>query len=292
MELPPDVEVEGVAHAAVALDGFAAHVASAGEGAPVVLLHGWPGHWWTWRHLIAPLVADGRRVVCPDLRGFGWSSAVAPGDVGFERFASDVVDLLDALGLERVDLVGHDWGSYCGFIACLRWPSRFRRYVAMSAPSPHVPFRLSVVPHLWRLWYQQVLAAPLVGPRTVLGLGSAGSRVGRFVGLDRLSAEEREVFCSRLRDPERVAASVGLYRHAVRHAGRLPLTRFYRRARLTVPTLAIHGALDAPTHPSLMRLSGVKADDFRLELLDGVGHFTPDEAPERVDALVREFLAA
>lgn len=292
MELPSEVHVDGVAHATVALDGFAAHVASAGEGEPVVLLHGWPGHWWTWRHLIAPLVADGRSVVAPDLRGFGWSSPARPSELGFERFATDLVDLLDALGLSRVDLVAHDWGAYCGFIACLRRPDRFRRYVAMSAPSPHLPLGPSAVPHLWRLWYQQVLAAPLAGPRAVRGLGSPSSRVGRWIGLDALSAAEREAFVSRLREPARAAASVGLYRHAVVHAARLPLTRFYRRARLTVPTLAIHGADENISHPELMRLSGVKTESYRLELLDGVGHFVPDEAPQRVEALVREFLAA
>ena len=193
--------------------------------------------------------------------------------------------------MSRVDLVGHDWGSYCGFIACLRWPERFRRYVAMSAPSPHLPLGPAVFPHLWRLWYQQVIAAPVVGPRTVRGLGSSSSRVGRWVGLDALSAAEREAFASRLREPERVAASVGLYRHAVLHAARLPMTRFYRRARLTVPTLAIHGAAENVSHRTLMERSGAKADSFRLELLPGVGHFVPDEAPERVEALVREFLA-
>ena len=217
MELPPEVHVDGVAHATVALDGFAAHVASAGEGEPVVLLHGWPGHWWTWRHLIAPLVADGRRVVCPDLRGFGWSSAGDPSSIGFERFARDLVDLLDALDLGAggprrarlgVVLRVHRVPAVARALPPLRGDER-------AEPAPAVHAR-GASRTCWRLWYQQVIAAPVVGQRTVRGSRVARRRasVGGS-GWTRCRPAEREAFASRLREPERVAASVGLYRHAV-----------------------------------------------------------------------------
>jgi pimeloyl-ACP methyl ester carboxylesterase len=82
------------------------HLAQAGEGRPIVMLHGWPQHWYLWRRVI-PLLAPHARVLCPDLRGFGWTDA--PGR-GYDRetMAQDVLALLDELGLERIDLVGHD----------------------------------------------------------------------------------------------------------------------------------------------------------------------------------------
>ena len=84
------------------------------DAPPLVLLHGWPQHWYLWRNVI-PAVADRYRVLAPDLRGFGWSDAPA-GGYRKERMASDVLGLLDALGVERAQLVGHDWGGWIGFL--------------------------------------------------------------------------------------------------------------------------------------------------------------------------------
>ena len=93
------------------------------------------------------------------------------------------------------------------------------------------------------------------------------------------------------RDPARVAASVALYRDAVLHALATRWQPEYRHARLRVTTLHIHGTKDGPTSPAFVRPMAARSDDWRLELLDGVGHFLLDEAPERVEDLVRPFLA-
>jgi pimeloyl-ACP methyl ester carboxylesterase len=94
------------------------HLTEAGEGKPIVMLHGWPQHWYVWRRVI-PLLAPHARILCPDLRGFGWTDAPSG---GYERetMAQDVLALLDELGLESVDLVGHDWG---GWVTPLSSPS-------------------------------------------------------------------------------------------------------------------------------------------------------------------------
>jgi pimeloyl-ACP methyl ester carboxylesterase len=110
------------------------HVAEAGEGDPIVMLHGWPQHWYLWRDVI-PLVAPHARVICPDLRGFGWSD-VPSSDYDRETMARDVLALLDALELERVRLVGHDWGGWIGFLLCLNEPRRISRFVALSILPP------------------------------------------------------------------------------------------------------------------------------------------------------------
>src|SRR3954462_2715481 len=108
-DLPP---CDGVSHAAVDVGGLRLHYAEAGGGEPLVLLHGWPQHWWEWRHVIAPL-AERYRVICPDIRGLGWSEGRGIGarmdDYSLRALTADLVGLLDALGLDRVRLVGHDW---------------------------------------------------------------------------------------------------------------------------------------------------------------------------------------
>ena len=117
--------VEGVSHRYVEAGDLLMHVAEAGSGPVMVMLHGWPQHWYEWRHLI-PQLAKHRRLLMPDLRGFGWSEA-PPGGYKKEEMAADVASALDALEIEEYELVGHDWGAYIGFLLALREPQRVKR---------------------------------------------------------------------------------------------------------------------------------------------------------------------
>src|SRR5437762_1306670 len=109
----PMPELPGVEHRFVDLDGLRIHIADAGEGDPLVLLHGWPQNWWSWHRLIPPL-AERYRVIALDTRGSGWSDA-PNGGYDKETMAADVVGVLDQLGLDRVRMIGHDVGGYLGF---------------------------------------------------------------------------------------------------------------------------------------------------------------------------------
>src|SRR3954465_1860041 len=119
---PPLPQLPGVEHRFESVNGVRLHYAEAGAGDPVVLLHGWPQHWWMWREFIGPL-AERFRVIAPDLRGHGWSDK--PPD-GYRKgeLPDDVPALLDPLGIDRVRWVGHDWGAYIGMLAALREPER------------------------------------------------------------------------------------------------------------------------------------------------------------------------
>ena len=94
--------VDGVEHRFVDAGGVRLHVAEAGEGRPLLLVHGWPQHWYEWRGLVAELAGE-RRLIMPDLRGFGWSD-VPPGPIDPDVFVRDLIALLDALGLEQVSV--------------------------------------------------------------------------------------------------------------------------------------------------------------------------------------------
>jgi pimeloyl-ACP methyl ester carboxylesterase len=123
-----------VEHRQVETGRLRVHIAEAGTGPPLLLLHGWPQHWYAWRKLI-PLLAGSRRLICPDLRGFGWTDAP---DGGYRTadLAADVVALLDALELDRVDVIGHGEGGRVGFELCLSQPSRVGRLVTLGAMHP------------------------------------------------------------------------------------------------------------------------------------------------------------
>jgi pimeloyl-ACP methyl ester carboxylesterase len=291
----PMPEVEGVTHRDVIANGVRLHVAEAGppDGDPLLMLHGWPQHWWEWRELIPPL-AERYRVICPDLRGFGWSQAPR-GRYGPEVFAADAIALLDQLEIDRVRLVGHDWGGWTSYLLCLHHPERVHRYLALNIIHPWLRMR----PRLmlrggWRLWYQVVVAVPGLSPAMLRrGTDSMSRRIA--AGTPDPSCWEGgvvETFTDQFREPERAWATSKLYRWALSPRGTLALARGrYRDLRLTVPTLHLHGTEDVAIPPEALDGWEPHADDMRLEFVPGCGHFIADERPDLVLERAQEFFS-
>ena len=272
--------VPGVDHEIVETSRLRMHVARAGEaGPPLVLLHGWPQHWYAWRHVI-PRFAERYSVICPDLRGLGWTEAPVRG-YDDESLASDVLALLDALELPRVFLIGHDWGLQAGVRLCLRAPERVERFVALNDVHPWSRPSPKDAVHLWRFWYIGVLAAPVVGGWLLRHQpGFVRLLIRSWSARQVWTSAELDAFAERLREPERAQASVQYYRTLLRE---LPLIAGrYRDRRLRTPTLLLFGADDGVVRPHQLRGYEGHADDMRVELIPGVGHFTAEEAPELV----------
>jgi pimeloyl-ACP methyl ester carboxylesterase len=282
LEMPT---LEGVQHRHVTVDGVSIHVAEAGSGPPLVLQHGWPQNWWAWRHVIAAL-APHHRVICPDLRGFGWSDAPSRG-YEKERLASDLLGLLDALELERVGLAGHDWGGFVGFLACLRAPERFTGYVALAITHPWMQIpRIPDPRQLARAWYQLVIASPVLG-----GALLRRERVTRTL-IERAGAgvwdeQSRELYARALSRPATVAATVALYRSFLTRE--LPELRGgrYDDVRLEVPTLLVVGDRDPVITPPALAGFEQHGDELSLEWVPGAGHWLPEELPELVVERIR-----
>lgn len=119
------------------VNGLDMFVASLGEGQAVLLLHGFPDSHRVWRHQMQPLAAAGYRVIAPDLRGYGRTDA--PADVraySLRHLRDDVIALLDALDIDKILLVGHDWGAVIAWQVCMHAPGRVERLVALSAGHP------------------------------------------------------------------------------------------------------------------------------------------------------------
>lgn len=274
--MPTIPTVPGVTHRTVPVGELAVHVAEAGQGEPLVLLHGWPQHWYCWRHVV-PLLADHYRLVMPDLRGHGWTSA-PDGGYDKEQLASDLLGLLDVLELPQVGLVGHDWGGWTGFLACLRAPERFRGFLALGIVPPFQRPSLGKALQAWRGAYQLPLSTPVLGqallrstPRVVDAVVRAGSR--RPVG-------DVSTYGEVMSEPARARATVQLYRtFLLQESWR---TGRYSDQRLTVPTRLVNGAGDLISNRALLDGWQRNADDMTVEILDGVGHFVPEEAPEVV----------
>ena len=278
----PLPELPGVEHRFLDAGGVRLHVAEAGEGEPVVLLHGWPEHWWTWRHLI-PGLAERYSVICPDLRGFGWSDAPRRG-YEKEQFAADVAELLDSLGLHDVRLVGHDWGGVAGFILCVRRPDLVGRYLALNTGHLWPRVERSGARNLHRFAYQWVLAAPGVGRVAAGQLGRLPAERGHVIAGRRgaWSPEDTRIMLDQFREPERAWATVQTYRSfLLREIGPMLRGR-YRSLRLHTPTLWLHGLSDVVIRPEMLRGYEPYADEIGVELVKGAGHFIHEERPDFV----------
>jgi len=205
--------------------------------------------------------------------------------------ADDVLAVLDELGLERVKLIGHDWGGWIGFLICLREPQRIECFLALGVPPPWTPVR-PALRHVWRLAYQLPIAAPVLGealhrradivPRTLV----AGSTVR-----DPWDETTLRAFADNLEEPDRARAAAQLYRTFLLHEMPALLRGRYSDRHLTVPTRLVNGADDFATRPGMVAGTDRQADDMKIELLEGCGHFIVDEMPDLVISRAREFLA-
>jgi pimeloyl-ACP methyl ester carboxylesterase len=278
--------VDGVEHRYATVRGVRLHYAEAGAGDPVLLQHGWPQHWWVWRHLI-PAVAERYRVIAPDLRGHGWSSK-PKGDYRKDELMRDVIALLDDLGIERVRYVGHDWGAYVGMLASLRHPDRIEKFVCLSIPHPWQKER-SIKKLVASAWYQLLLASPLVGKLAIgrFGFPRLMLKKGRVQG--SYTEPELDTYMDLLKEPDAVEASMRMYRHFLRYELAPTLSGAFKDERLTVPTRWIVGDKD-PVAATADDGYREHADDMTLEHVPNVGHFLPEEKPDLVRERVLEFL--
>ena len=265
-------DVAGVEHEFVDAGGLRTHVAIAGEGPPVLLIHGWPQHWYLWRDVI-PLVAPHARVIAPDLRGFGWSDLPRTG-YEMDGLKRDMLALLDELGWQEVTIAGHDWGGFVGFLLALDHPDRVKSFLALNVLPPWPARDRRVLRDSWRFLYMPVLACPGLGRRAGRAAAARGLRDS---GLD---PTEVEAFVSRFRG-ERGVVTERVYGSFLRRLPQVIRGR-YSAADLHVPTRLVFGTRDPVLTARAARDAAAQTDQLELELVDDAGHFVVDEKPELV----------
>jgi pimeloyl-ACP methyl ester carboxylesterase len=261
--------------------GVRLHLASAGppDAPPLLALHGWPQHWWSWRLVIEELAGE-FRLLCPDLRGHGWSGQPVDDDFRKQRLADDAIALLDALELEQVRLAGHDWGAYAAILAALTAPERFSSVLAMSIGHPWVSTKVAAR-YGYLLSYQLPLAAPFVGERVVRdgNYVRAMLRNGRRDGT-QWTAAELDAYLDVLREPAVAHASSKLYRDFLVREVPAAAAGAFRGRRLEVPARLLIGSREP---------FRAYAADFpgELDVVDGAGHFVLEEVPQAVAERIR-----
>ncbi|MEO6205017.1 MAG: alpha/beta hydrolase [Mycobacteriales bacterium] len=301
--MPPDasvVLVEGAwSHREVTANGVRFHLAECGPptGELVVLLHGFPEFWWSWRHQLQALGHAGYRVVAPDLRGYGGSDKPPRGYDAY-TLSSDVAGMIRALGADRAHLVGHDWGGLLAWTAATLHPGIVASVCAVGMPHPLRLRRalLTDPAQIRASSYIGFFQLPKVPENRLLRDDAAyvDTLMRRWAG-DGFPDAETSARCREAMQITGVAHSaLEWYRWSVRSLTRPSGVRFQRLMDRGVraPVLQVHGVRDGCLLATTAQGSAAWAHGgYRLLLLDGVGHFVQQEAPDAVTAALLEHLA-
>ncbi|TQF65720.1 alpha/beta fold hydrolase [Rhodococcus spelaei] len=251
------------------------------DGVPVVLLHGWPQDARSWDRVAPLLHARGLRTLAPDQRG------ASPGARPRWRWAyrstqvdADVVALIERAGLGPVHLVGHDWGAAVAWSVAADRPDLVRTLAAVSVPHPAAFARAMLTSNqIVKSWYMFAFQLPVL-PEWLI---RTGGRVRRHLLASGMSAEAADRDLEPMRDRARARGGLHWYRA-------IPFRRPWRVAsRVSVPTLHVWSDRDTALGPKGAALSSGYVDGpYRFEVLSGVSHWIPDEAPDQLDALLGE----
>jgi pimeloyl-ACP methyl ester carboxylesterase len=273
-------------------NGLTFNLAEAGSGPPVLLLHGFPDCWRLWRHQVPALAEAGHRVIAPDLRGFGGTDKPEKvEDYKMRTLVGDAVGLLDALGVDRAAVVGHDWGAALAWMVATFAPDRVSRLVAVSVGHP-VSFAdvdLDQKQRSWyMLWFQFPGAAERVLPEHDWAVFRRwawnGAGPGQDPDCDRQVAE--------LSRPGALTAGLNWYRANVDPA------TFIRSGPVrssmppvACPTMGVWSTDDfALAEAQMTGSQRFVTGPWHYRRLEGVSHWVPVHAPQALNRLLVDFL--
>lgn len=273
-------------------DGVDLHVVTAGSGTPVILLHGFPENWRSWRRQIPGLVSAGFSVLAPDMRGYNLSGRPAEQDAyKLDCLVADVAALVNATGCRRAHIVGHDWGGIIAWAFAERHPELTDKLVIMNAP--HMKIFLERVKHprqMLKSWYMLFFQLPHL-PELALSANNFRTIRKMFrsgpARKDAFSNRDVEEYVKALSQPGALTAALNYYRANLTLAD---TRRFAHPAPINAETLVIWGELD----PAL----GIELLDGLREMMPGVhiyripdsSHWVQNEAPAEVNRVLSGFL--
>jgi pimeloyl-ACP methyl ester carboxylesterase len=313
-----------ITHRHIDTNGIRMHIAEAGSGTPVLLCHGFPELWYSWRHQMHALAAAGYRAIAPDQRGYGGTDMPAEIDrYSIHHLVGDLTGLLDALGLDKAVIVGHDWGGLVTWQMALLAPHRVAGVVGINTPffprlpmSPLTLMRTVAqgnfhyilyfqepgvadaelnrdVRRTLRGFYQDMTAEMLMAAQS-MPAGVAGPQAGGL--LDRLpdaprakflTAEDFEVFAQAF-EKTGFTGGINWYRNFDRN---WETTAYLSNAKVHAPALMITAEWDPVLRPEMAQGMQQWVPNLRdTVLIRECGHWTQQEKPEEVNRILIDFL--
>ncbi len=313
-----------ITHRFINANGIRMHVAEAGQGFPVVMCHGFPELWYSWRHQMTALAGAGFRAIAPDQRGYGETDAPAPIEAYTQRhLVGDIVGMLDALGIVKCAIVGHDWGGAVAWNAAMMAADRIAAVIGVNTPFfPRTPVKPTDLMKLmaqgkfhYMLYFQEpgVAEAELDRDvrRSLRGFYQGGADLGGGIPstdppgvfgpagggiLERLPDRPHGAFLSDadfevfVKNFERTGFRGGL--NWYRNIDRSWEESAGLENRVNQPALMITAELDPVLRPELANGMSMFVPNLRRTVqIKGSGHWTQQEKPAEVNAAMLEFLA-
>jgi len=309
-----------IKHRTIKTNGINMHIAEAGEGPLVLMLHGFPELWYSYRHQLPALAGAGYHAVAPDIRGYGQSDA-PPNveDYGMKDHLADALGILDALGAETAVVVGHDWGAPMAWNSAVLHPDRYRAVVGLSVPfltrSSGPPTDIFKAVFKDNFFYMLYFQEPGVAEkelesdarttlRTFLCAASGDAVPAGFLG-----KKKGDLFLTGMDNPEKLPgwlseADVDVFANEFRRTGfRGGLNRYRNMdrdwhdlpqladAKIAQPALFIGGSKDGVLAFTSMDAMKANCSDLRdLVMIEGAGHWTQQERPKEVNEALIKFL--
>jgi pimeloyl-ACP methyl ester carboxylesterase len=289
---------DAVRHGYAQIGGVRLHYAERGEGDElVILLHGFPECWYSWRHQLKAL-GDRYHVVAPDMRGYNLSDKPPRvEDYRMDHLVDDVTGLIRHFGKKQAHLVGHDWGAAVAWAVALKHPEYVSRLVSMQIPPPAAWRANMTLKQALRSWYMLFFQLPLI-PEWLMSLNDfamiersfkdTAMRKGAFTDTDIA------VYKKALREPNALTCAVNYYR-----ANFIPLffTKKKKESedlsddRVRVPTLLIYGERDKFIVPETLEGVNRFVDaPYHEARFKSYGHWIQNEAPQEINAELESFL--
>ncbi len=265
---------------------------TAGDGDPVILLHGFPENSHSYRFQLPALAEAGYRAIAPDLRGYGETDAPeGVAEYAFPKLVGDILGLIAALGEESAHIVGHDWGGSIAWALAANVPDRVRSLTILNSPHPVASAEARQLPEQQqKSWYMLLFQFPEVAEQWLAKDDFANFRNFVFgsAAPGTFTPEDEAVFCDALARPGRLTAALNYYR------ANIPPENWLKpppdMPPVTVPTTIIWGEGDSYMGDVLLQMSTTKVTGpLTIERLPGVSHWVQQEAP---DAVNRHLIAA
>lgn len=277
-------------HREILTNDLRMHYVTQGTGPLVVLLHGFPEFWYSWRFQIPELAAHGFRVVAPDLRGYNRTEKPRSG-YDIPTLLRDIAGLIEGLGEERAIIVGHDWGGVLAWLFAIDYPHMTSRLIVLNAPHPGAMQRELRTPvQMRKSWYILAFQIPWL-PEYLLSRDHARAIGNLIYGAAFQKAAfpsaELEKYQEAISKPGALTAALNYYRQLVRHGQRLYRNR---TLRVDAPTLLIWGEHDVALGIELTHNLNEWVPNLQIKYIPDSGHWVQQEQPEQVNRSMLEFL--
>ena len=284
--------MEKLTHQFAQVNGVNLHYVRQGQGEElVVLLHGWPEFWYSWRFQI-PVLAERYTVIAPDLRGFNLSDKPQ----GVEQYQTkyviqDIRELIEQLGFEKAYIVGHDWGGAVAWHFATAFPEMTKKLAILNCPHPKLMIKnlLTNPKQLKQSWYMISFQIPfipeLILSQTLEKFFKANMR-GWLFNSQNMSDEDIQIYVRAYREKDALTTSINYYRAGLRFG----IDQDLKKKKVQVPVRVIWGKNDKALRPELNNhLDQVVDATHEVIYLNRCSHWIQMDQPQKVSTLLLEF---